>query len=95
MQDAAQRIRKGVAGLKIHLELEDRYFEGVEQLARDWHVRPSPDFKLNPGVAPFFVDLRIRGANLPSETEEQCRVDLGRNADGSMQVPLELVSMSS
>ena len=81
-------MRKGLAGLEIHLELEDRYFNEVAQIARDWHVRPSSDFKLNPGIAPFFVDLRVRGADLPSEKEEHCRVDLGRNADGSLQVSL-------
>ena len=88
-------MTKGLAGLKIHLELEDRYFDGIAQIAQDWHVRPSPDFKSNPGTAPFFVDLRIRGAELPSEKEEQCRVDMGRNADGSIQVCLSCQVISS
>lgn len=81
-------MRKGLAGLKIHLELENRYFDAVAELARDWHVRPSPDFKLSPGIAPFFVDLHIRGADVPPKKEGQCRVDLGRNADGSLQVSI-------
>ena len=85
-QDATQRVRQGLAGLKIHLELEDRYFQAVAELAQDWHVRPAPDFKLNPEIAPFLVDLSISGADVPPEKESLCRVDLGRNADGSMQV---------
>ena len=88
MQDAAQRLQKGAAGFKVYFDLQDRYFDGISQLACGWHVRPSPDFELNPGAAPFFVDLGIRGLELPPEKERQCRVDLGRNADGSMQVAI-------
>jgi hypothetical protein len=83
MQEAAKRLKMGVQGLGIHLQLEDRYFDNVAELATDWHIRPSPDFDSG-GAAPFQADLRIQGGDFPAEATSS--VDLGRSADGSVQV---------
>ena len=83
VQDAAKRVRKGLGGLKVHLHLEDEYFGRVAELASDWHVKPSPAFKVTPGVAPFYADLSVPGAEV---AEQMHTVELGRNPDGSLQV---------
>lgn len=84
VQDAAHRVRKGLDGLKVHLQLEDRYFESVAGLASDWHVRPSRDFASSADAAPFFVDLRIPAAEVSPEKSH--RIDLYKNSDGSLLV---------
>jgi len=83
MQDAAKRLKMGVQGLGIHLQLEGRYFDNVAELASDWHIRPSPDFNSG-GAAAFEADLRIQGGEFPAEATSS--VNLGRSADGSVQV---------
>ena len=76
-------MRRGLQGLRVHVQLEDRYFDNVAGLASGWLIKPSPDFGGGTGAAPFVVDLRVPGADVPDMLQS---VEVGRNADGTLLV---------
>lgn len=83
LQAASVALRSGSAALRRQLQVEDRFFDEVAQLAGDWLIKPAPDFAFSGGAAPYQVDLVVPGTDAGSEAAS---ADLYRRHDGALQV---------